>query len=239
MNIEGKVILITGASSGIGAATARAAAAAGARVVLIARREDRLAALAEEIGEAALAIRADVTDAARVRDAVAAAVEAFGGIDVVVNNAGQAMIGTIENIDIEDYRAIVDLNLVAPLIVMQETIPVLRSRPGSSIINVSSGVTLMAMPGSSTYSSSKAGLNQLSAVARNELQPDGITVSTIFPFITATELNESMRGEAAPSDAESGWNPTPHTAGHVAESILELIRSGDAQLSLLPTDFAH
>ena len=140
MLIEGKVVLITGASSGIGAATARAAAAAGARVVLIARREDRLAALAEEIGQAALAIRADVTDAEQVRDAIARAVETFGGIDVVVNNAGQAMTGAIADIDIEDYRAIVDLNLVAPRsIVMQEAIPVLRTRDETSIINVSSG----------------------------------------------------------------------------------------------------
>jgi NAD(P)-dependent dehydrogenase (short-subunit alcohol dehydrogenase family) len=239
MNIKGKVVLITGASSGIGAATARAVAAAGARVVLVARREDRLLALAEEIGQAALPIRADVTDAAQVRHAVASAVEAFGGIDIVVNNAGQAMTGAIAEIDIEDYRAIVDLNLVAPLIVMQATIPVLRSRAESSIINVSSGVTLMAMPGSSTYSSSKAGLNQRSAVARNELGPDGITVSTIYPFITATELEQSMRGATETPDAGSGWNPTPHTSEYVADAIIALIRSGDAELSLLPTDFVH
>jgi len=239
MLIEGKVVLITGASSGIGAATARAAAAAGAQVVLIARREERLTALAEEIGEAALAIRADVTDAAQVRNAVAAAVEAFGGIDVVVNNAGQAMVGNIADIDVEDYRAIVDLNLVAPLIVMQETIPALRSRAESSIINVSSGVTLMAMPGSATYSSSKSGLNQLSAVARNELQPDGIVVSTIYPFVTATELDESMRGASVTADDSSGWRPTPHTAEHVAESIIGLIRSGHAELSLLPAEYSH
>jgi len=239
MNIDGKVVLITGASSGIGAATARAAAAAGAHVVLIARRENRLRILAEEIGGGALAIRADVTDAAQVRHAVATAVEAFGGIDVVVNNAGQAMIGAITDFDIEDYRAIVDLNLVAPMIVMQETISVLRTRGESAIVNVSSGVTLMAMPGSASYSSSKAGLNQLSAVARNELQPHGITVSTIYPFITATELEESMRGAAQEADAGSGWNPTPHSAEFVAESIVALIRSGDAELSLLPTEFAH
>jgi NADP-dependent 3-hydroxy acid dehydrogenase YdfG len=239
MNIEGKVMLITGASSGIGEALARTAAAGGARVVLIARREDRLTALAEEIGDAALAIRADVTDAAQVRSAVAAAVDTFGGIDIVVNNAGQAMIGDIANVDIDDYRAIVDLNLVAPMIVMQETIPVLRSRTKSSIINVSSGVTLMAMPGSSTYSSSKAGLNQLSAVARNELQADGITVSVIYPFITATELDKSMRGAPSAPDAGSSWSPTPHTAEHVADAILDLVRSGDAELSLLPAEFVH
>jgi short-subunit dehydrogenase len=97
----------------------------------------------------------------------------------------------------------------------------------------------MAMPGSATYSSSKAGLNQLSAVARNELHADGVTVSTIYPFVTATELEQSMRGATEPQGAGSSWRPTPHTAEHVADSIIALIRSGDAELSLLPTDFVH
>lgn len=238
MDISEKVVFITGASSGIGAATARAAAAAGAKVVLVARREDRLTALAAELGETALAVRADVTDIAQVRHAVAAAVERFGSIDVLVNNAGQAMTGAIEDVDVEDFRAIVDLNLVAPLIVMQEVIPVLRAQGESAIINVSSGVTLMAMPGSATYSSSKSGLNQLSKVARNELEDAGITVSTIYPFVTETELYASMRG-AAPQENNSGWQPTPHTADHVAMSILALIGSGDEELSLLPTEWDH
>jgi len=178
-----------------------------------------------------------VTDAAQVRHAVDTAVAAFGGIDVVVNNAGQAMTGDIQDVDVDDFRAIVDLNLVAPLIVMQAAIPVLRQRGESAIINVSSGVTKMAMPGSATYSSSKAGLNQLSAVARNELKDAGITVSTIYPFVTDTELYESMLG--APQEENAGWQPTPHTAEHVAASILSLIASGDAELSLLPTEWAH
>jgi len=238
MEISGKVVFITGASSGIGAATARAAAGAGAKVVLVARREDRIIALAAELGGSALAVRADVTDAAQVRHAVATAVEKFGGVDVLVNKAGQAMTGMIEDVDVDDFRAIVDLNLVAPLIVMQAAIPVLREREESTIINVSSGVTLMAMPGSATYSSSKAGLNQLSKVARNELADAGITVSTIYPFVTDTELYASMRG-AVPQEDNSGWQPTPHAAEQVAESILALVGSGDAELSLLPTEWEH
>ncbi|NUU15804.1 SDR family NAD(P)-dependent oxidoreductase [Cellulomonas humilata] len=238
MDINGKVVLVTGASSGIGAATARAAAAAGAKVVLVARREDRITALAGELGDVAIAVRADVTDAAQVRHAVDTAVEAFGGIDVLINNAGQAMTGAIADVDVEDFRAIVDLNMVAPLIVMQASIPVLREQGESAIVNVSSGVTLMAVPGSATYSSSKSGLNQLSAVARNELKDDGITVSTIYPFVTDTELYENMRG-AAPHEESSGWRPTPHTAEHVAEGILALITSGDAELSLLPAEWDH
>jgi NADP-dependent 3-hydroxy acid dehydrogenase YdfG len=238
MNIDGKVILITGASSGIGAATARLVAERGARVVLVARREELLTALASEIGPAALPVVADVTDATQIRAAIAVAVEVFGGIDVLVNNAGQAMVGNIEDVDIEDFRAIVDLNLVAPLLVTQAAIPALRSRGESAIVNVSSGVTLMAMPGSATYSSSKAGLNQLSAVSRNELEPDGITVSLIYPFVTDTELERSMRG-TRPDRDPNGWQPTPHTPEHVAVEILELIRTGDAERSLLPTEWVR
>jgi NADP-dependent 3-hydroxy acid dehydrogenase YdfG len=236
MDIHGKVILVTGASSGIGAATARAAVSAGAKVVLLARREDRITALADQLGDAAIAVRADVTDAAQVRHAISTAIDAFGRIDVLVNNAGQAMTGAIEDVDVDDFRAIVDLNLVAPLIVMQAAIPTLREQGESAIVNVSSGVTLMALPGSATYSSSKAGLNQLSAVARNELVDAGITVSTIYPFVTDTELYESMRGTDH-GETSSGWQPTPHTSEHVADNILALIESGDAELSLLPADW--
>ena len=119
----------------------------------------------------------------------------------------------------EDFRAIVDLNLVAPLIVMQEAIPVLREQGESAIINVSSGVTLMAVPGSATYSSSKSGLNQLSAVARNELKDEGITPSpTIYPFVTDTELYEKMRAVPLTRRAQGGGPPPTPPSTSLRES---------------------
>src|SRR5437868_5801861 len=114
MKIEGAVVLVTGASSGIGAATARAASKAGAKVVLVARREDRIRKLASELSHA-LAVRADVTRPEEVRAAVRAAVDAFGRVDVLVNNAGQGLHLPLEEIDPGDFRELLDLNLVAPL----------------------------------------------------------------------------------------------------------------------------
>src|SRR5690349_13343060 len=122
MEIENSVVMITGASSGIGAATARAASRAGARLVLIARREDRVRDLAAELGRA-IAVRCDVTDQEQIHTPVRAALEAFGRIDVLVNNAGQGLQAEIEQICLDDLRAVLELNLVAPLAMMQAVLP--------------------------------------------------------------------------------------------------------------------
>ncbi len=167
MDINGAVVLVTGASSGIGAATARAASQAGGRVVLAARREDRIRQLADELGEA-VPVRCDVTDAGQVEKAVTTATDAFGRIDVLCNVAGQGLHAPLEQIDPDDFRAVLDLNLVAPLVTMQAVIPIMREQGAGSIVNVSSGITFSALPGSAAYGASKAGLNKLSAVARAE-----------------------------------------------------------------------
>lgn len=237
MDINGAVVLVTGASSGIGAATARAASHAGARVVLAARREERLRQVADELGEAVL-VRCDVTDPGQVKAAVRAATDAFGRIDVLVNNAGQGLHAPIEEIDPDDFRAILDLNLVAPLVTMQAVIPVMRKQGAGSIVNVSSGIAFSALPGSGAYAGSKAGLAKLSAVARAELASAGITVSTMYPFITATEFIESIRdGNESASHLESSHAPQPQPPEQVAEAILDLIKSGAEQADLVPEQF--
>lgn len=164
--------MITGASSGIGEATARAASTAGAKLVLLARRKDRLAALAAELGTA-LAVECDVTRPEQVEAAVRAGIEEFGQIDVLVNNAGQGLYANIGDIAADDFKAVLDLNAVAPLVTMQAVIPGMRERGRGSIINVSSGATLAVYAGSAAYTSSKAALNMLSRVARLELADDG------------------------------------------------------------------
>ncbi|GAA4729410.1 hypothetical protein GCM10023328_04970 [Modestobacter marinus] len=236
MQIDGAVVVVTGASSGIGAATARAAAAAGARVVLAARREDRLAALAEELGSArgaALAVRCDVTDPAQVADALQAAVDAFGRIDVVVNNAGQGLQGTVADVDLEDVRAVLELNVLGPLVVMQAAVPHLRAGGGGSIVNISSGTTLAAVPGTGPYAASKSALEKLSAVARAELEPDGITVSCLLPFATSTEFMTSIRaGREAAEEMTAGATFDPPE--RVAEAVLDLVRTGAPQVDLVP-----
>ncbi len=136
MDIDGAVVLVTAASSGIGTATVRAASRAGARLVLVAHREDRIQQLTEELGDA-VPVRCDVTDSKQVAAAVDAATSGFGQIDVLVNNAGQGMQADVEEIDPEDFRGLLDLNLVAPLVTTQAVIPAMRKQGAGSIVNVS------------------------------------------------------------------------------------------------------
>ena len=237
MDINGAVVLVTGASSGIGAATARAASHAGARVVLAARREERIRQLASELGEA-VPVRCDVTDPGEVAATVRTATETFGRIDALVNNAGQGLHAPLEQIDPDDFRAVLELNLIAPLVSMQAVIPVMRKQGAGSIVNVSSGISFSALPGSAGYSASKAGLSKLSAVARAELAGTGIAVSTMYPFVTDTEFIESLRGETeSASQLESSHAPKPQSPGQVAEAILDLIRTGAEQADLVPEQF--
>ncbi len=237
MDINGAVVLVTGASSGIGEATARAASRAGAKLVLAARRENRVRQLADDLGSA-IAVRCDVTDSGQVAAAVRDATGAFGRIDVLVNNAGQGLQGSIEEIDAADFRAILDLNLVAPLVVMQAVVPIMRRQGAGSIINVSSGITFSTIPETGAYSASKEGLNKLSAVARAELEGANITVSTMYPFITATDFLTSLRaGHESASRLESSHAPQPQKPEQVAEAILDLIRSGAERADLVPEKF--
>ncbi len=237
MDINGAVVMVTGASSGIGAATARAASRAGARVVLAARREQRIRQLAGEIGQA-VPVRCDVTDPGQVAVAVRTATDAFGRIDVLVNNAGQGLQASIEEIDPGDFRALLDLNLIAPLLTMQAVIPVMRRQGAGVIVNVSSGITFSALPETGAYSASKAGLGKLSAVARAELAGAGITVSTMYPFITATEFLDSLRaGHESAAGLEHSHAPRPQAPEQAAEAILSLIATGAEQADLVPEQF--
>ncbi|MEU1628101.1 SDR family oxidoreductase [Streptomyces sp. NPDC020096] len=230
MDITDKVVLITGASSGIGAATARAAGEAGARLVLAARRADRLHALADELPDA-LAVSCDVTEPAQVRAAVQAGVDRYGRIDVLVNNAGQGLHLPLTQVNAADFRAVLDLNVVAPLVAMQAVLPVMQAQKSGVIINVSSATTRKVFPGLGAYAASKAALNMLSATARRELAADGITVSTVLPFVTATEFHQALRaGHVVPAAASF----PVHSADHVAATILDLIHAGNAETSLLP-----
>jgi NADP-dependent 3-hydroxy acid dehydrogenase YdfG len=237
MDINNAVVLVTGASSGIGAATARSASRAGAKVVLLARREDLIRQLAEELGEA-LPVRCDVTDGAQIAAAVRAAMDRFGRVDVLVNNAGQGSVSIIGEIDPEGFRAILNLNVVAPLLMMQAVLPFMRQQGVGSIVNVSSGIIFAALPGSGAYGSSKAALSKLSAVARTELASAGIAVSTMHPFITATEFLKSLQtGHEKASQLEASYAPRPDKPERVAEVILDLIRTGAEQADLVPEKF--
>jgi len=192
MKIDRRVCIITGASSGIGAATARHLTELGARLVLAARRTERLESLAREL-PGSLAVTTDVTVAEQVERLVARTVDAYGKVDILVNNAGQGLHVSLEELDPVDLRAVFELNVVAPLIGMQAVLPLMRAGSGGSIINVSSATSLRVFAGLGGYSATKAALNMLSQVGRVEFDQAGIAVSVVYPSVTATEFHQRLR----------------------------------------------
>ena len=224
--LDRKVVLITGASSGIGEATARLVAEQGALPVLAARRIDRLEAIAKELGSA-LAIQADVSDPEQVHHLVKTTTERYGRVDVLINNAGQGLHLPLEQVTLEDLVAITELNFYAPFVAMQAVVPIMRERGGGAIVNVSSGTSRMVLPGVGAYAATKAALNMLSLVAREEFAPDGIVVSVVYPSVTATEFHDKLRAGAM---GAGGGGLTSHSPRYVAKAILRAILTGKAEI---------
>ena len=178
----GKVVVITGASAGIGAAAARRFVAEGARVVLAARGVSELEGLARELGvERALAVPTDVSDAAAARALLERAVAGFGAVDILVNNAGYNRRGAVEHVPAEDLARIVDVNLRAPIVLTRLAIPYLRRAGGGAIVNVASIAGRIPLPEEATYSATKFGLRAFTFALAEELQGSGITVSAVSP----------------------------------------------------------
>jgi NAD(P)-dependent dehydrogenase (short-subunit alcohol dehydrogenase family) len=198
MNVQDKVTLITGASDGIGLVTARRFAQGGAKLALMARSADKLEALAEELrgqGHEAISVPTDVIDPAQVHRAIADIIRHYGRIDVLINNAGQAAVGKVAELDIDDFRSIIEVNLLGAFTMMQTVIPIMRSQGGGLIINISTMVSKMNIPSLAAYAASKAGLNALSGTARVELAPDNIRVVTVFPRMTRTDFPKHSLGD--------------------------------------------
>ena len=237
MNIQDTVVIVTGASMGIGAATARVFAEAGAKLVLAARSADKLAAVAQSLPAQTetLIVPTDMTDLVQVQALIDAAYAHFGRIDILINNAGQSAVGPIATVNPDHYRQIIELNLFGPLHAIQAVVPKMRAQGGGVIINISSNVSKMAIPGIGAYASTKYALNGLSLTARNELAGDNIRVVLFHPGLTATDFGKnSMRDETM-----AGWRPggnrpmpTPDSAEAVAENILQAAIAEPAEASM-------
>jgi NADP-dependent 3-hydroxy acid dehydrogenase YdfG len=214
---SGRVAVITGASSGIGEATARALAADGHRLALLARRADRIQALAAELGNGVLAIEADVTD----RDSMVAAAERvqrqLGGADILVNNAGVMLLAPFSSDQIAEIRQMVETNLLGAMTATEVFLDQLRDG-GGDLVNISSVAGRTARPGSSVYNATKWGLNGWSEALRQELQPD-VRVMIIEPGAVATELTDHITHPGAKQAAEQLYDEVAITAEDVAEVI--------------------
>lgn len=198
--LEGKVAIITGASSGIGEATAIALAAAGATVAIAARRAERLNALAERIqssGGKALPIVTDVTDETQVKNLVETAIAELGRLDILVNNAGVAFLGTIADGNPADWRRSFDLNVLGVLYATHAALPFFKAQQSGHIVNISSVAGRTARAGIAVYNATKWGVNALSEALRQEVYKDNIRVTIIEPGLVKTEINEQITDPVA------------------------------------------
>lgn len=194
MRLEGKVALVTGAARGIGAATARRFVAEGAQVVLADRRTDEGEALAAELNvireNAVCFAPLDVSNEAAWESAVSTAKETYGGIDVLVNNAGMIRVMPLEKTDLETFQKVINTNLVGAFLGIKAVMDDMASRGGGSIINFSSVQGFEGRENMSAYSSSKFGVRGLSKTAAIELGPKGIRVNVVVPGPTKTKMTE-------------------------------------------------
>jgi len=226
------VAIVTGSSKGIGLAIARGLLARGDRVVINGRKQDELERAARDLGSAdrVLAVRADVRqpkDAARLVDE---AVARFGGLDVLVNNAGIGKFANVADMSLDDWHAIIETNLSAVFYCTRSAIGAMRRRGGGFIVNISSLAGKNAFPGGSAYCASKAALNQFSEALMQEVRYDNIRVSYVMPGSVATGFADH------PTGGDAAWKLTPED---VAKVVLDLVshdpRSLPSRVELRPS----
>ncbi len=220
--IVGRVIIVTGASSGIGRATALALGREGAKLVLVARRENRLRELEAEIGRDTLVLPLDLRDKQQVEQMIRATVDRYGRIDVLINNAGFGFMGSVESTPQSIVREIFDVNFEAPLLACQLVIPIMRKQGVGHIINVSSVVGRRALPLNGIYCATKFALDGISESLRVELKDFNIDVSIISPASTESEFGDNVRR----GDVQARFTPVwqVQSAEQVANAIVRCIK---------------
>jgi clavulanate-9-aldehyde reducatase len=241
--LNGKTALVTGASSGIGHATALALADAGASVAIAARRVDRLTDLEKEVrarGVDALSLELDVTDETAVRAAVAASVDTLGGLDLVVNNAGVMLLGRIEGADTEDWRRMINTNVLGLMYVSHAALPHLLESKGT-LVQVSSIAGRVARLGSGAYNASKWAVNAFSESLRQEVTARGVRVVLIEPGMVDTELRTHITQQSAKDNAYArAATMRQLQAGDIAAAILYAATAPDHvainEILIRPTD---
>jgi len=238
MRFAGKVLFVTGAGSGIGAAVARGYAAGGGRVALADLDRGRAAEVARDCGDDALALACDVADAGAVGAAVAQAAAAFGRIDAVLNSAGHVVIGTVEETDPEDWAHLMAVHVTGTYNVCRAALPPLRAAGGGVIVNMASIAALVGRPRNAAYAAAKGAILALSRQMAVDLAPEGIRVNSVAPGPVRTAMTESFAAArgldwAAAAEAMAAGIPMGRvgTAEEVAGPILFLLSAEAAYLT--------
>ena len=226
MDLSSKSVLVTGAGSGIGRAVAVELGRKGARMTLTGRREEPLretADLVKETGGEARFVSGDVTDSGSREELVRAATESFGGLDVLVNNAGNVRAGRLENIDAGDIQSQIEVNLLAPILLTRAALPALRESGDAAVVNVSSGFGLVGMPFYSVYAATKAGIAHFGEALRRELYGEGVHVMVVYPGATETPMMDSNEG-----GPELGFEY--ESAEDVAKALVAGLEAGEIEV---------
>ncbi|MCB1185651.1 SDR family NAD(P)-dependent oxidoreductase [bacterium] len=233
MELRDSVVIVTGASSGIGEYTARRLADEGAKLVLAARSADKLEKLAAEL-PGSVAIATDMMDSSAIERMVARTIDEFGRVDILMNNAGQGMRCPVADIKLEDIRYLLELNVVAQVAAMQQVIPHMRRQGGGLIVNISSMLSTINMPKLAGYACTKHALNNISRTARQELAADNIRVCLFCPRMTATDFGQNTRGLDQYDSRAGGPGMSVESVETVAEAIVEQMMSEEAEVLRAP-----
>lgn len=238
MEIRDSVVIITGASTGLGEATARLFARQGAKVALTARSVDKLNQLATEL-PGSFAIPVDLRDQSSIAQMVAGVHAHYGRIDLLINNAGQGMHGFLEQVEVTQYRSLMDVNLYGPLLAMQAVIPIMRQQGGGMILNISAPLARMPfIPSLGAYASTKAALTLITLTARAELAADHIRVGTVYPGMMATDMHRHLLPASTVQPVAVAWEaggdlpagaPLRESPEAVAGDILEAVQQEGAE----------
>jgi len=238
MHIGGRVAIVTGAGSGIGRAVALSLAMRGASLVLVGRTREKLAETARLIavrsGSAAEVVAGDVAEEGVRGQAIEVARRRLGRLDILVNNAGIVRAGRLENIEVSEIRAMIEVDLIAPILFAREALPALRESGEGVIVNVSSAIALVGVPFYATYAATKAGLARFGEAMRRELLDEGVRVLTVYPSATDTPMMATSK--AGP---ELGFvRETPEAVADALVAALEkgeaeVIRGGEPRLAMI------
>lgn len=241
--LAGRVAIVTGASSGIGEVTARRLASLGVKVALAARRVERLEALAQEITDAggeALVVATDVAKRADVEALVTATYDAWGRVDVLINNAGVMLLSYLKNAHVDEWDRMIDINIKGPLYGIAAVLPIMRSQGHGHVINVSSMAGRRVLPSATVYCATKFALHAISLGMRQELtSSDNIRVTIIAPGIVATELTDHITDGDVQHMIDRVKKIEPLTSEDIAASIVYALEQPDhvnvLEVAVMPT----